>query len=86
MGREKQEVTTETDMSHTSEHDTWRGNITFLSLFLSASHFYNIFLIYIFACELCVFQLHFSMGAYVMFITVLYVRFGFCIYSHACAQ
>lgn len=30
---ERQEVPTETDMSHTSEPDTRRGNITFLSLF-----------------------------------------------------
>lgn len=36
MGRERLEVPTETDMSHTSEPDTQRGNITALtrSLFL----------------------------------------------------
>lgn len=46
MVRDRQEVTTETDMSHTSEHDTWQGNITFLSVSLATSHFYNRFLGY----------------------------------------
>lgn len=48
MVRDRQEVTTETDMSHTSEHDTWRGNITLLSVSLATSHFCNIFLTKIF--------------------------------------
>lgn len=56
IGSERQEVPTETDMSHTSEPDTRRGNITFLSLSLSLSFSHNI---YFFFSVLVVFFIHF---------------------------
>ena len=42
MGRERQEVTNETHVSHTDEPDTLRWNNTFLSLCLPASQAYNL--------------------------------------------
>lgn len=46
IGRVRQEVPTETDMSHTSEPDTQKATITFLFLCLPLPFSYYIFLLF----------------------------------------